>query len=131
MKKHLLTLTLIAATSCVFVGCAPVTVAMRDVSTQAGIKQGDIIEFAITAAREVGFPPATKIDKENGIVEFGGYGTTVMGITAQVRVKSPTEVEVTVKRQSVYIPLGIDKQADEFTAKLKEQLGGTTVKVVN
>jgi hypothetical protein len=131
MKKNLLNLSLIAIASCAFVGCAPVTVAMRDVATQASIKQGDIIEFAITAAREVGFPPATKIDKENGLVEFGGYGTTVMGITAQVRVKSSTEVEVTVKRLSVYIPLGVDKQADAFTARLKEHLGEAAVKVVH
>ena len=111
-------------------GCAPMSVVMRTVPVPTSIKQGDIIEIAITAAREVNFPPATKIDKENGIVEFGDYQGPELGITAQVRVKSQNEIEVTVRRGSVYIPLGADKQADAFTAKLKERLSEAEVKVV-
>ena len=129
MKKTLSNLILIAIAGSVFIGCAPMTVATRDLDTPASIKQGDIIEFAITAAQEVGFPPATKIDKENGVVEFGSFGLPELGVTAQVRVKSQTEIEITVRHGSVYIPLGADKQADAFTAKLKEHLGEAAVKV--
>ncbi|MEJ0091350.1 MAG: hypothetical protein WDM80_16590 [Limisphaerales bacterium] len=128
MKKIILTISLLSLIA--ITGCAPMSVVTRTVPVSASVGQADIIEIAITAARQVGFPPATKIDKQTGIVEFGGFGMPELGITAQVRVKSPVELEVTVRRGSVYIPLGADKQADEFVAKLKEGLNGAEVKVV-
>ena len=128
MKQIILTLTLLAFVA--MTGCAPMSVATRTVPVPASVGQADVIEIAITAARQVNFPPATKIDKQGGIVEFGSYAMPEIGITAQVRVKSPSEVEVTVRRGSLYIPLGADKQADEFVARLKEGLSGAEVKVV-
>jgi hypothetical protein len=129
MKKVLptfLTLTVLLAVT----GCAPMTVANRTLPFPQTIKQGDIIEDAIDVAGEIGLPAATKIDKQNGLVVFGGFGTPEMGFTAQVRIKSENEIEVSVQRGSAYIPLKADDKVDLFVSKLKERINGAKIKVV-
>ncbi|HEX3799308.1 MAG TPA: hypothetical protein VH413_11450 [Verrucomicrobiae bacterium] len=104
------------------VGCVHFPTKSADIAYSPAIKQGDVIEMAIEVARSLDFPPATKIDKANGIVEFGAFGQPMLGITAQVRVKSEGQLEVNVTRGSEYVPLGVDKKADEFRDKLEERL---------
>jgi len=120
IRQNLLAFVLVAIAA----GCAFAPVATRNVSYSAALSQGDVIEVAIDAAREAKFPAATKIDKQNGSVEFGNYQMSELGTTALIRVKSPTEIEINIKRGSVYVPLGADKGADQFRsifeAKLRE-----------
>ena len=68
------------------------------------------------------FPPVTKLDKTNGIVEFGAFGIPVTGITAQVRVRADNQLDVTVKRGSVYISLPVEETADKFKSALEARL---------
>ncbi len=104
-------------TGCVF---APTT--SRTISLTGKVPTGDVLENAIEVAKLVNFPPMTKLDKANGIVEFGGFGMSELGITAQVRVRPDNQAEITVKRGSAYIPLGADKQADAFRNQLESRL---------
>jgi hypothetical protein len=110
------------ALTLLLVGCVHFPTKSADITYSPTTKQGDVIELAIEVARSMDFPPATKIDKANGIVEFGAFGHPMLGITAQVRVKSEGELEVNVTRGSEYVPLGVDKTADEFRSKLEERL---------
>jgi hypothetical protein len=105
-----------------FAGCVNMPTKSGTIAYSPTVKSGDVIEAAINVARSMGFPPATKIDKANGLVDFGNFGSPMLGITAQVRIKTEGELEVNVTRGSAYIPLGVDKQADEFRTKLEEKL---------
>jgi hypothetical protein len=96
--------------------------ANRTVGVPSQIKSDLVLEAAVDAAEDVNFPPMTKMDKANGIVEFGSFEMPEMGITAQVRVRSDGQVEITVKRGSAYVRKGVDKQADAFKAKFEEKL---------
>src|SRR5437762_7671743 len=63
--------------------------------------RSDVVDAAIDAARELKFPSASKIDKQNVLVEFGHFGHTTTGITAQMRKKGDGTLEVTVVNGSV------------------------------
>jgi hypothetical protein len=103
-------------------GCAPMPTVTNTVTYPSTVKAGDVVETAIDVAREMKFPPATKIDKTEGLVEFGNFGQPMMGITAQVRIKSEGQLDVTVTRGSVYVALAVDKTANEFKNKIEERL---------
>jgi hypothetical protein len=107
----------ILATGCVYF---PTTTRMVAIAPQT--KSDVVLEAAVDAAQDVDFPPMTKMDKANGIVEFGSFEMPELGITAQVRVRSDGSAEITVKRGSTYIRQGVDKQADAFKAKFEEKL---------
>ena len=103
-------------------GCAFYPTASRTVAISGGIKDDAVLEAAVETAQSIGFPTMTKMDKADGIVEFGSFEGPQLGISAQVRVLPDNKAEITVKRGSVYIPFGTDKEADEFRAKLDERL---------
>ena len=122
-KSGLLLLTMLGV-GLLVTGCAPTfdRTATRTVAITGATKSDEILEAAIETAQNIGFPAMSKLDKANGIVEFGGFSGSVMGITAQVRVLPNNQAEVTVKRFTAYIPLGVDEQADLFRTKFEEQL---------
>ena len=105
-----------------FLGCAHWPTATRSISIDKEAAKKDIIELAIDVAKSMGFPPVTKLDKPSGIVEFGKFGSSVTGITAQVRIRPDNQVDITVIRGSVYIPLPVEETADKFRNLLVERL---------
>jgi hypothetical protein len=98
--------------------------ANHTVTVPPSAKGRDVLELAIDAAKAVDLPSATKIDKANGLVAFGAFGMPVLGYTAQVRQRSDGQLDVTVKRGSVYVPLGVDEKAKEFVTALETRLAG-------
>lgn len=113
----------VAVIGVIFAGCAFFPVAHRTVAVPEAAK-GDVLELVIDAARSVDLPPPTKVDKANGVVEFGSFGSSALGYTAQVRVRSDGQLDVTVKRGSVYVPLEVDAKAQEFVSALEARLHG-------
>jgi hypothetical protein len=85
--------------------------------------RAEILELAVDVAKSMSLPEVTKFDPANGIVEFGPFGVPSVGITAQVRVRSDNRnVDVTIKRGSVYVPLPVEETANQFSSKLQERL---------
>jgi hypothetical protein len=82
----------------------------------------EMVEAAIDVARDMAFPPATKIDKQNGLVEFGSFTTSHTGITAQVRRRTDGSVEVTVRNGAVYFAKSPDETAAKFTRELESRI---------
>ena len=82
----------------------------------------DVIDMAIDVAKELDFPPVTKVDKASGIVQFGAFGEPVLGLTAQVMVRPGNKVDVTVVRGSEYVALSAEQAADNFKKKLEERI---------
>jgi hypothetical protein len=110
-------LCLLFATGCAF---SPTKNNLVPLSPTASTEA--VLEAAADAARSSGLPPVTKMDKANGVVEFGGFGMPELGTSAQVRVRSDHQAEVTVKRHSAYVPLGTGKKADQFQAAFESRL---------
>ena len=81
-----------------------------------------IIDAAVDAATDVSLPSASKLDKADGVVPFGDFGTPVYGHTAQVRVRSDGNIEVTVRRGMSVISLSPDEEANKFATALKQRL---------
>ncbi len=106
----------------VFAACTHFPVANNTVAVPAAAKGRDVFDIAIDAARSVDLPPATKIDKANGVVEFGSFGMPVLAYSAQVRKRSDGQLDVTVKRGSAYISRDVDEKAKEFVAALQARL---------
>ncbi len=88
----------------------------------ANAQNADLLELVIEAAKEAKLPPVTKLDKPNGVVEFGGFTMPEMGSSAQVRIRSDKNLDVTVKRGSVYVPLPVEKIAADFRQKIEARL---------
>ena len=105
-----------------FVGCAHFPQETRFIQVENSINKNELLELAIDVAREMDFPPMTKLEKANGIVEFGEFGSSVTGLTAQVRVKENGQIDIVVVRGSVYVPLPVKDVADEFKRKLESKL---------
>ena len=80
------------------------------------------MSVTIDVAKEMKLPTVSKLDKANGIVEFGGFEGPMLGTTAQVRIRSDKNLDVTIKRGSAYVPLSVDKTAAEFKRRLEERL---------
>ncbi len=113
---------LILTSIIVIAGCVSFPTANRTVAVPASAKSTDLLELAIDAARDVGLPPATKIDKADGIVEFGGFETPELGYAAQVRIRSDGQLDVTVKRGSAYISRPVDSKTEEFVHAIQTRL---------
>jgi hypothetical protein len=115
-------------------GCASVVTPTRirtiDVSYSPAVSHGDVIEAAIAVGRELNFPPATIIDKTVGMVNFGDFGKPILGITAQARVKSDGDLEVTVNRWSEIVPMSADAPAEQFKAKFEARMAESAKKDV-
>ena len=107
-----------------FVSCAHFPTVSRTISIDGQVQnRAEILELAVDVAKSMNFPEVTKFDQANGVVEFGAFGMPVTGLTAQVRVRSDNKnVDITVKRGSVYVPLPVEETANEFTKKLQERL---------
>lgn len=74
-------------------------------------------------------PAMSKMDKANGLVEFGAFGMPQMGLTGQARITGDHQVEVMVKRGSVFVPLKAESEADLFTTNLAVRLAELEKKV--
>jgi hypothetical protein len=103
-------------------GCAYFPTYNQTIPVPASAHARDVLEVAIDAAKAVGLPPTTKVDKANGVVEFGAFGRPVTGYSAQVRVRSDGQLDVTVRHGSVYVPSGVKGKAQEFVAELQARL---------
>jgi hypothetical protein len=103
-------------------GCAHFPTTTRSIVLEEQAAKVDVLELAIDVAKEMDFPPVTKLDKASGIVEFGAFGTSTTGVTAQVMIRPANKVDVTVRRGSVYVPLPVEGIADEFKTKLEERI---------
>jgi hypothetical protein len=119
MKPRLLPLLFLL--SCILAGCASFPSVTQTVATQprAGV---DVVDAAIDAARELRFPPPSKIDKQNVLVEFGHFGHTTTGITAQMRKKGDGTLEVTVVNGSVYGSHSPDDVTKQFVRLIEEKI---------
>jgi len=104
------------------VGCAHFPQETRFVQIDNSFSKTELLEIAIDIAREMNFPPMTKLDKSSGIVEFGVFGAPVTGITAQVRIAPKNRIDITVVRGSVYVPLPVKDIADEFKRTFESKL---------
>lgn len=104
------------------VGCAHMPTANNTVIVPESAQKADLLEIAIDVAKEMKLPPVSKLDKANGIVEFGGFDGPMLGTTAQVRIRSDKNLDVTIKRGSAYVPLPVEKTAAEFKQKLEAKL---------
>jgi hypothetical protein len=103
-------------------GCVYHPTFNQTIPVPASAHSRDVLEVAIDAAKAVGLPPATKVDKANGVVEFGAFGRPVTGYTAQVRVRSDGQLDVTVRHGSVYVPSGVKGKAQDFVDELQSRL---------
>jgi uncharacterized protein YgiM (DUF1202 family) len=112
-------LILIASTVVTFVaGCAHVPTASQTVAVPPPARNLDLLDVAIDAAKAVGLPAVTKLDKTNGVVEFGSFETPATAYAAQVRQRPDGQLDVTVKRGSG----SVDEKAREFVAALDARL---------
>ena len=98
------------------------TNSVRTVATSSTLSKDQVLNAVIDAARDANLPAMTKMDKANGIVEFGSFELPEMGITAQVRLVSDTSLEITVRRGSTFIPLKAEAQTDAFRDRITERL---------
>lgn len=104
-------------------GCFNSPANNQTLKAPAGMGTSQILDASIDAANEAGLPTATKVDKENGVVQFGAFGTPIMGYTAQVRVRPDGSIEVTVQRGSTIVTLSPDEGAQRFAEALRRRLG--------
>lgn len=116
-------LIVIASTVVTFVaGCASVPTAKQTVAVPPPARSLDLLEVAIDAAKAVGLPSVTKLDKANGVVEFASLEAPATGYTAQVRQRPDGQLDVTVKRGSPDVPGGVEAKARELVAALDVRL---------
>ncbi len=115
----------------VLAGCSNSPTNNQTLKAPVGMKAGEIIDAAVDAASEAGLPAAAKVDKENGLVQFGAFGMPVLGYTAQVRIRSDGNIDVTVQRGSTYISRSPDEVANQFVAALQRRLqqGGKSARI--
>jgi hypothetical protein len=96
--------------------------AVRTVAMSGSLDKDKVYNAVIEAARDTGLPPMTKMDKANGIIEFGSFELPEMGLTAQVRIVSDTSMELTVRRGSAFIPIKAESQGDTFRDQITKHL---------
>ncbi len=90
----------------------------------ASLNSDQALEAAIDAAKAVGLRPVSKLDKANGIVEFGNFSMVEIGTTGQVRIRSDRQAEVTLKRTSPYVPLPVEEITQKFIQEFETRLKG-------
>jgi uncharacterized protein YgiM (DUF1202 family) len=102
-------------------GCAAPT-ATQTVAVPAPARSLDVLEVAVDAARAVGLPAVTKLDKTNGVVEFGSFEAPASGYAAQVRRRPDGQLDVTVKRGSADGAGSAEDKAKELVTALEARL---------
>ena len=102
-------------------GCA-VPTATQTVAVPAPARSLDVLDVAVDAARAVGLPAVTKLDKTNGVVEFGSFEAPGSGYAAQVRQRPDGQLDVTVKRGSADGAGSVEDKAKEFVVALDTRL---------
>jgi uncharacterized protein YgiM (DUF1202 family) len=110
------------AVVCLVAGCA-VPTATRTVAVPAPARSLDVLEVAVDAARAVGLPAVSKLDRTNGVVEFGAFETPSSEYAAQVRRRPDGGLDVTVKRGPGEGAGSVDDKARELVAALETRLG--------
>tara|TARA_Y100000294_G_C8422950_1_gene283608 strand:+ start:173 stop:550 length:378 start_codon:yes stop_codon:yes gene_type:complete len=120
MKK--LIFTILSIFLITIIGCAHFPQELRFVQANDTLNKTELLDVAIEVSREMNLPPMTKLDKSNGVVEFGKFGSPVTGTTAQVRIGAKNKVDITVVRGSVYVPLPVKEIADEFQTRFEAKL---------
>jgi len=103
-------------------GCAHVPTAKQTVAVPAPARDLDVLQVAIEAARAVRLPAVTKVDKVDGVVEFGSFDTPVSDYAAQVRQRPDGQLLVTVKGGSTDTPLTVEHKAKELVMALETRL---------
>jgi hypothetical protein len=124
MKNKLLNLILIVIASGVLTGCQTYkpTNSVRTIPLDGKLANDAVLEAAIEAAQESNLPSLTKMDKADGIVEFGGFDAPEMGVSAQVRIRPDKQLEIIVKRGSVIFARNANGDADIFRARLLSRI---------
>jgi hypothetical protein len=103
-------------------GCAHAPVATQTVDVPAAAARVDVLDVAVDAARAVGLPAVTKLDKAGGVVQFGSFETGATGYTAQARRRPDGQLEVTVKRGSADGAASVEEKATAFVAAVDARL---------
>jgi uncharacterized protein YgiM (DUF1202 family) len=103
-------------------GCAHVATVSQTVAVPAPAGDVDVFDAAIDAARAIGLPAVTKLDKTGGVVEFGSFETSATGYTAQVRRRADGGLAVTVTRESAGVPGSVEGKVKELVAALTARL---------
>lgn len=103
-------------------GCAHVPTTKQTVAVPAPARDVDVLQVAIEAARAVRLPAVTKLDKVDGVVEFGSFETPVSDYAAQVRQRPDGQLLVTVKGGSTDTPLTVEHKAKELVTALETRL---------
>jgi hypothetical protein len=75
---------------------------VRTIPLDGKLTTDAVLEAAIEVAPEVNLPVMTKMDKANGLVEFGSFEQPNLGLSAQVRVTPDNQLEIVVKRGSCF-----------------------------
>jgi hypothetical protein len=102
-------------------GCAHAPTATETVTVPPA-RSVDVLDVAVDAARAVGLPAVTKLDKASGVVEFGSFDTPATGYAAQVRRRPDGQLDVTVKRGSANAAGTVEDKAREFVAAVDARL---------
>jgi hypothetical protein len=102
--------------------CAHTPTATQTVDVPAPARSLDVLDVAVEAARAVGLPPVTKLDKAGGVAEFGSFDSGATGYTAQVRRRPDGQLDVTVKRGSGEGAGTVEAKAKEFVAAVDARL---------
>ena len=120
----LLRFTLAISVAVLITGCQTYVPSnsVRTVPLDGKLTTDAVLEAAIEVAPEINLPVMTKMDKADGLVEFGGFEQPELGLSAQVRVRPDNQVEIIVKRGSTFFPLSADANADTFKTRLAERL---------
>ena len=72
---------------------------VRAIPLDGKITNDAVLEAAIEVAPQANLPAMTKMDKANGIVEFGAFEGPELGVTAQVRIRPDQQLEIVIKRE--------------------------------
>ena len=102
-------------------GCAHAPTATETVTVPPA-RSVDVLDVAVDAARAVGLPAVTKLDKAGGVVEFGSFDTPATGYAAQVRRRPDGRLDVTVKRGSANGAGTVEDKARQFVAAVDARL---------
>jgi hypothetical protein len=109
------------ASIAVAAGCAHAPTATQTVAVPPA-RSVDVLDVAVEAARAVGLPAVTKLDKAGGVVEFGSFETPATGYAAQARRRPDGQLDVTVKRGSANGAGTVEDKAREFVAAVDARL---------
>jgi hypothetical protein len=106
----------------VLAGCATIPTADRTVAVPTPAPSLDLLDVAADAAKAVGLPAVTKLDRAGGVVEFGTFeAPPSAAYAAQVRRRPDGGLDVTVKRGSGDAA-AVEDKAKELVAAIETRL---------